>query len=374
MCVEKAIFVTRMNKAAVLFIAMLTSLLVEARLPDLIPFRKGNLWGYSDSTKKIIIEPQFESVVFFEFERAIVGKKGKFGVIDRDGKFVLQMLYKQLHSVNVSGYWSGCLFGSKLGLVDSTGRFTIPALYHYVQWANGDYVSAQTDSTYVVYHKTGNRLFEIPTRGSATPPFYSTATSSFIVNYDLKWGVVDKYGNTLIERKFGSISYLDCNCFMCTTDSFVDYYKVNFKKVRRRALLKKCSLANQTRFVATYVPTSAIVYGKKQIGDFIIDDSSQVIKRWGWKVGGSDKWAMMPKYESTGYFFNGIATFGQDGKLGLVDSTFQEIVAPKYEVILPFRQGFVMITRKSHVDFAKDPDLRLFMGYVDIHGTEYWED
>jgi hypothetical protein len=47
------------------------------RLPDLIPYRKGNLWGYCDSTKRMVIEPRFERAFFFKNGVAIVRSQGE---------------------------------------------------------------------------------------------------------------------------------------------------------------------------------------------------------------------------------------------------------------------------------------------------------
>ena len=134
-----------MNKATVLLIATLTSLLLEARLPDLIPFRKGNLWGYSDSTKKIIIEPQYESVEFFEFGRAVVKKKGKFGVIDVSGRTVVSYFYKELEAGPISGYWKAMMLGNKCGIVDSNDKFCIPAIYDHIEWCGGLFVCSVSE-------------------------------------------------------------------------------------------------------------------------------------------------------------------------------------------------------------------------------------
>jgi hypothetical protein len=77
---------------------------LSARLPDLIPYRKGDLWGYCDSTKKIIIEPEYERVEFFSGNTAVVRKHGKDGIIDKSGiaivKFSFHGISSQAHGGN----------------------------------------------------------------------------------------------------------------------------------------------------------------------------------------------------------------------------------------------------------------------------------
>jgi len=44
------------------FIFATFPLILQAQLPELIPYRKGSLWGYADSTGKVIVEPQWKWV------------------------------------------------------------------------------------------------------------------------------------------------------------------------------------------------------------------------------------------------------------------------------------------------------------------------
>jgi hypothetical protein len=62
---------------------------LSARLPDLIPYRKGNLWGYCDSTKKMIIEPKYDFAYDFSEGTAIVLYKNTKAIIDTAGNETL---------------------------------------------------------------------------------------------------------------------------------------------------------------------------------------------------------------------------------------------------------------------------------------------
>ncbi len=67
----------------------------------LIPYRKGDLWGYSDVAKKIVIAPEYSEANFFVGNYAIVRKtvdiEGKptpaYGVIDTKNKVVVPIQY-----------------------------------------------------------------------------------------------------------------------------------------------------------------------------------------------------------------------------------------------------------------------------------------
>lgn len=77
-------------RAAVICIGVLCSVqqLVAQKLPKLIPFRKGNLWGYCDSNKKVIIAPKYTRVAIFpDDQKAVVVETASMRLdIDRRGK------------------------------------------------------------------------------------------------------------------------------------------------------------------------------------------------------------------------------------------------------------------------------------------------
>ncbi len=55
----------------------------------LIPYRQGDLWGYADSDKKIVIKPEYNEANFFYEGFASVKKGTKFGYINKTGKVII---------------------------------------------------------------------------------------------------------------------------------------------------------------------------------------------------------------------------------------------------------------------------------------------
>lgn len=76
----------------VLIIIQVPLLGVAQTTPLLVPFRKGGLWGYSDTTGKMIIQPQFTEAGFFKQEDNLYFAEGKINgkkvIISSDGKFM----------------------------------------------------------------------------------------------------------------------------------------------------------------------------------------------------------------------------------------------------------------------------------------------
>ena len=60
---------------------------------SMIPYRKGNLWGYASPDKTMLITPAYEQVNFFYEGYASVKKGSKFGYINKEGKVVIPFNY-----------------------------------------------------------------------------------------------------------------------------------------------------------------------------------------------------------------------------------------------------------------------------------------
>lgn len=59
----------------------------------LIPFRKGDKWGFCDVNKTIIIPIQYEWAEPFSEGLAAVKKNGRFGFINKQGKVIIDFKY-----------------------------------------------------------------------------------------------------------------------------------------------------------------------------------------------------------------------------------------------------------------------------------------
>lgn len=61
----------------------------------LIPFRDGNMWGYSDETGEILIKPQFDLAGEFLTPLTWVKKGDKYAYINSDGKFITRFKFDE---------------------------------------------------------------------------------------------------------------------------------------------------------------------------------------------------------------------------------------------------------------------------------------
>ena len=67
--------------------------LPAAAAPFMIPYRKGNKWGFCDSNRRMVIPLRYDWVDRFSEGSAGVGLQGKCGFIDRNGRVVIPLKY-----------------------------------------------------------------------------------------------------------------------------------------------------------------------------------------------------------------------------------------------------------------------------------------
>lgn len=83
------------SKKLMFILFLVISIPVFAQDPDmsLIPYRQGDLWGYADPEKNIVIKPQFDEAEFFYEGFAVVKKGTKYGYINKAGKVVIPIKF-----------------------------------------------------------------------------------------------------------------------------------------------------------------------------------------------------------------------------------------------------------------------------------------
>jgi hypothetical protein len=56
---------------------------------ELIPYRKGNKWGYCTPDKKVVVQPKYDKVNIFSEGLAAVRMGNKWGFIDSNGNEIV---------------------------------------------------------------------------------------------------------------------------------------------------------------------------------------------------------------------------------------------------------------------------------------------
>ena len=105
-------------------------LFAETQAQDnlLIPFRKGDQWGFADRDKKIFVVPQHDEVYPFKNGYAKVRNGTRYGVIDTKGKIIVPVAFDDVSDMSeglfavTQGVFPKCLSG----YYDTIGKTAIP--------------------------------------------------------------------------------------------------------------------------------------------------------------------------------------------------------------------------------------------------------
>ncbi|HTF05418.1 MAG TPA: WG repeat-containing protein, partial [Bacteroidia bacterium] len=94
--------------------------------------------------------------------------------------------------------------------------------------------------------------------------------------------------------------------------------------------------------------------------------------RWGW-ISPDGRWLNTYFYRYTDEFHYGLARIQTDDRhFGFVDEKFEIVIETKYERALPFDHGGIALVFEKK-NLKKGIDYWSVLGYIDTHGTEYWE-
>jgi len=118
-------------------ILVFSSVLSNAQNSELIPFVSNEKWGFSDKAGKIMIQPVYDSVGFFNTSSvglkyltyAYVYQNQKMGVIDTKNKVLLPLQYAHLRNVSNSFHFIATNDKGKSGLVAADNQQVLPFEY-----------------------------------------------------------------------------------------------------------------------------------------------------------------------------------------------------------------------------------------------------
>lgn len=117
----------------------------------LMPYLKGQLYGFANSKGKIVIEPKYESVRPFENGFAVVRLNDKCGIIKENGKFLLELTARGISSFDSNGL-AHVITNNLHGVINKKGKWVVPLEYsslemkpHFIQVTNSARQSALLD-------------------------------------------------------------------------------------------------------------------------------------------------------------------------------------------------------------------------------------
>lgn len=305
------------KKSLILF--LLVNVFGFSQNSELIPFVSSSKWGFSDRNGKVIIQPVYDSVGFFntssvglkDLTFAYVYKNKKTGVINPQNKVILPATYQFVKNINDSFHFIATTEQGKSGLVSKDNQVILPFEYDEIDEVIND---------------------------------------SYILKNNKKIGLADANGKIVIPVIYDQIVYID-------EDEAT-------KKCRWRVSNEKVT---QYLFTAIYENPNDEVF--QTVGNiestesselsYIIDENSKDFEEkipiryennlfllrkknlygfWDFK----EKIGFKPKYKKLDYFFNSYdfkkgkkhyLQIEENNKKGIIDGYGNVLLEPNYDAI-----------------------------------------
>ncbi len=245
----------------------------------LIPYRKGNKWGYANNQLEIVIKPKYKSADFFYNDIARVeNNKGKYAYINEKGELLCDFIYDTASSFKIGIAWvsidsaqfcidktmkrSGCysMCGGANGSFkyfrwyEKDGKFGLYVPNY--NWETGQIIKRDTilpiwDTVIENYHqyaavKKDSLWAIINTAGEyktgyefsyASTNRYNFGNYEFMIMKNGKYGFLNYKGELLIEPKYFKVTffkggyakaYLSSNFWGYIDKKGQEYFKQNF--------------------------------------------------------------------------------------------------------------------------------------------------
>jgi hypothetical protein len=291
---------------------------------------KRRLYGYIDATGNFILPPKYESAFPFKEGRAYVRFRGKWGVIDKTGKWIMAPVLDTPPALSYNDSYYGDGLNSYYGdegteynpLVLLNADYSYP-FFSFSEGLGGIY----KNDKYGFIDSTG-KIIVAPVYDEALP--FSQGLAA--VRFGNKWGFIDKTGKEVIPLKYQAAS---------------SFTKEGLAMVGNEPVVSDPSLSDVEM---EYESDNEIYYG-------YID-----------KTG---KWIIKPQFSYAEDFSEGLAGAALDyGDRGYIDKTGKFVIAPKYDNTYPFSNGYALvkirmfqpayIDKSGKVNKALSPDRGVF--------------
>lgn len=344
-------------------------------LPDLIPYRKGDLWGFCDNDKNIVIDCKYDDVHRFYDGLAYVMINGESrGFIDKNGVEVIPLTFL-IYSWQPSDFSEGFSVISSDGMygyMNRKGEKVIPFKYEHAynfkdglalvgkerdNW-NGKWGFINKDGTEVIACKYQNAWH------------FSEGLASVLINN--KYGFIDKYGNEIIKTKYDEAGNFNNGIARVSLNGKSWFIDKNDVEIEESLLnLKMQWKITDEKGVELQFPAY------EKVGLFY-DELAMVNKpmeSWFRRYGYINKTGaevISCIYHNADNFNNGLAKVMKYSVWGFINKLGIEVIPLKYTSVLrDFMEGLAYVREYKGTDNnAKENRY----AYIDILGNEYWEE
>ncbi len=297
-------------------------------LPELIPFRKGDKWGYADSTKKIIVPCRFTKVTQLERGYGLVFNGEKYGFVDSTGRLFheAEFGFSPDHcSYSFEGNFLRVTKNGKSGTVDRQGNWRVEPVYDHLEFMGKGLLRAVRDEKQGLVDTAGKVIVAL-----AYDDVRTAYRGLYVVSKNRKYGIIDGTGKVVTPFRY-------------------DWTGV-FHEGMMTVFSTKGEENNVLGGFVDSTGKEVVPCMYESCGDF---SNGRAVVGNNFKYGYIDKKGKLViplQYRCAGSFSCGLASAGLDGKYGYIDTTGKLVAPMVYKTMHntcgeEFRNGTVAVMR-----------------------------
>ncbi len=184
----------------------------------LMPYIKGDLYGYANAKGEIIVEPKYTYTSPFRDEVGkfvlceSLGTNNKYGLIDQTGRVILEPIARHIEPFDSNGFAIVKDYNYTLGIINKQGDWIIPLKYKHIE-VNSQFIMVQNAEGFLALFDLNGKLivdFEFNL-------FQLTDTDLVVIRHDNQYGLIriqDSNYEMLIKPQYDYIGFLDNQLFV----------------------------------------------------------------------------------------------------------------------------------------------------------------
>lgn len=356
---------------------------------NLVPYRKGKKWGYSDFDKKLLVDCLYDRAEPFSEKRAVVQKNGLWGVINPKGEVICDFQYEDID--DFKNGLAALKKNDKWGFINLDGKVQIPLIYDNVLPFSDDRAAVQLNGKFGFIDFSGNPITKIAYENcdSFSDGFAPVMEDGF-------HGLIDKEGKEVVpcissipveySEGLAVVSLVNPDEELNPTAQKIKDYDPGILKgyINKGVLVlkdkngdtfdgeslmlsaqnHKCGYVNVNREVAIDFQYDMAFPFHEGFACVCVDSKFGYIDEKG-------RWDVVSIFEDAGDFHCGLARVKKNGKWGYLGNDCEIVIDYIYDEAYDFHEGYAKIVRSQFGDEKVIPR----HGIIDIRGNErYFSD
>lgn len=341
-----------------LFFLLQMVLSLDSEAQRLIPYRKGNLWGYADSNGTLVIGPKFESADMEYYGLLVVKLNGKWGVINPKGDCIIKPEYRQFNFYNadtIGGLIIAQTESSGYELFDRRGKLLKDHVTSVVYPSKGPNHHIQIGEEFGVINKSGKWLLKPSKNWSQVSEggYYQLIKNGKARYYNPAGKMIFKrrlLSGEKFENGYARVTYLKKNWWDLVPAMFRKSYSIEGSYRGEENYTKLKLIAKITKTVTNLIDGNGRLFmpdGYHTRYTWVTNGLLIVSGTKGYGILDSlGRFLVKPEYEEINIDRGNYFLLKQGEKLGMVLPITRRVIPPEFSEIKSFT-GRIFIVRKE---------------------------